>query len=77
MFNFAVAVISDGFKSTGTSAVGGGIATEEQLGLIFLSILMFVTGMLTHYAYVEIKKNIKKDIEAKKAKKKDKDDKRE
>ena len=34
MFNFAVAVISDGFKSTGTSAVGGGIATEEQLGLM-------------------------------------------
>ena len=76
MFNFT-GVLLDGFQSTGHLGTGGGIATEEQLGLIFLSILMFVTGMLTHYAYIEIKKNIKKDIEAKKDKKKDKDDKRE
>ena len=72
MLNFT-GVLLDGFQSTGHLGTGGGTTLEGEIMII----IIFVAGMFTHYAYVEIKKNIKKDIEAKKAKKKDKDDKRE
>ena len=55
MFNFILALFSDGFQSSGTIGNAGGIKTEA----ILLLIMVFIAGMFTQYAFTKIKEYIK------------------
>lgn len=58
-------VVSDGFQSSGTSAVAGGVELE---GILILAIF-FIAGMYTQYAIMKIRDYIRE----RKSKKNDKD----
>ena len=84
MFNFTgvlLSVVNGAVIDKPTSDFSGNAATTqittdgERLYFIFLLISVFIAGMLTHYAYVEIKKMLKQNKEEKEEEEEEEEDK--